>query len=119
MPTLFMLSIKDNIALGAPVVVTLHEDTKKRVFTRKELTDDEIFKAAKMANAHDFIMKLPETYDTRLGERGALLSGGQKQRICIACSAMTRSGKTHKATARMFDGSKSDAASAEGLTGNL
>ena len=67
MPTLFMLSIRDNIALGAPVVVTVDEDTGKRIFTRKELTDDEIFKASKMANAHDFIMKLPEKYDTMLG----------------------------------------------------
>ncbi|CDF33364.1 unnamed protein product [Chondrus crispus] len=63
MPSLFMLSIRDNIAL---------------------VTNDDIIEAAKLANAHNFIIKLPEGYDTMLGERGAMLSGGQKQRVCIA-----------------------------------
>lgn len=83
MPTLFMRSIRDNIALGAPLEISMDGNGKK-VFRRREVTDEEIIEAAKMANAHDFIMKLPEKYDTELGERGALLSGGQKQRICIA-----------------------------------
>lgn len=70
MPTLFMLSVRDNIAMGAA-------DMDK-------VEDDDIINAAKMANAHDFIMQLPQQYDTMLLERGASLSGGQKQRICIA-----------------------------------
>ncbi|CAL5016999.1 unnamed protein product [Urochloa decumbens] len=64
---LFGTSIKENILFGKPVAST-----------------DEIYAAAMTANAHDFIMGLPEEYDTKVGERGALLSGGQKQRIAIA-----------------------------------
>lgn len=64
---LFGGSIKDNIAYGKP-----------------DATMDEIVDAAKKANIHDFIMELPNKYDTFVGERGTRLSGGQKQRISIA-----------------------------------
>lgn len=64
---LFSDTIKENILLGRP-----------------DATDEEVIKAAKMANAHDFIMELSEGYDTEVGERGVKLSGGQKQRVSIA-----------------------------------
>lgn len=64
---LFTGSIKENIAYGRPGA-----------------SDDEIIDAAKKANIHEFIMSLPDGYDTFVGERGTRLSGGQKQRISIA-----------------------------------
>lgn len=64
---LFSDSVKQNILMGNP-----------------HATDEEIVAAAKAANAHDFIMGLPEGYDTKVGERGVKLSGGQKQRVAIA-----------------------------------
>ncbi|CAF0740937.1 unnamed protein product [Adineta steineri] len=66
-PILFQTTIKENIRFG-----------------NMEATKEQIEQAAQMANAHDFIMQLPEKYDTLVGERGAQLSGGQKQRIAIA-----------------------------------
>ena len=65
--TLFLGTIRDNIAFGKP-----------------DATDEDIIAAAKAAAAHDFIMEFPDGYDTRVGERGTTLSGGQKQRIAIA-----------------------------------
>ncbi len=53
-------------------------------YGRVEATDEEVMEAAKKANIHDFIMSLPDGYDTQVGERGLRLSGGQKQRISIA-----------------------------------
>uniref|UniRef100_A0A8C4KVD2 ATP binding cassette subfamily B member 1 n=1 Tax=Equus asinus asinus TaxID=83772 RepID=A0A8C4KVD2_EQUAS len=66
-PVLFATTIAENIRYG-----------------RENVTMDEIVKAVKEANAYDFIMKLPNKFDTLVGERGAQLSGGQKQRIAIA-----------------------------------
>lgn len=64
---LFSESVKSNILIGKP-----------------DATDEEVIEAAKAANAHDFIMNLPEGYETKVGERGVKLSGGQKQRVAIA-----------------------------------
>ncbi|XP_027395700.1 multidrug resistance protein 1 isoform X7 [Bos indicus x Bos taurus] len=74
-PVLFATTIAENIRYG-----------------REDVTMDEIQKAVKEANAYDFIMKLPNKFDTLVGERGAQLSGGQKQRIAIA-QALVRNPK--------------------------
>ncbi|NXB01592.1 MDR1 protein, partial [Cnemophilus loriae] len=66
-PVLFATTIAENIRYG-----------------REDVTMEEIEKATKEANAYDFIMKLPNKFETVVGERGAQLSGGQKQRIAIA-----------------------------------
>ena len=66
-PFLFSASVRENIAFGAP-----------------EATEAEVERAARLAQAHDFIAALPEGYDTVIGERGITLSGGQRQRLAIA-----------------------------------
>jgi ATP-binding cassette subfamily B protein len=66
-PLLFSCSVTENIRYG-----------------RTDATDEEVIAAAKMANAHEFISKFPEGYETLVGERGVKLSGGQKQRVAIA-----------------------------------
>ncbi|MBD2168349.1 ABC transporter ATP-binding protein [Calothrix membranacea FACHB-236] len=68
---LFAVSVRENIAYG-----------------KLGATDIEVEQAAKLANAHEFIMKLPQGYDTILGDRGGTLSGGQRQRIAIARAAI-------------------------------
>ncbi|MBP1465164.1 ABC transporter ATP-binding protein [Candidatus Chloroploca sp. M-50] len=70
---LFATSVRENIAYGAPGA-----------------SFDEVIAAAKLANAHEFILQLPQGYATILGERGATLSGGQRQRIAIARAAIRR-----------------------------
>lgn len=84
MPTLFSLSVRENIALGAGVTITVDPTTGKRSIRRAVVSGEEVVAAATTANAHEFISRLPDGYDTVLGARGALLSGGQKQRIAIA-----------------------------------
>jgi ATP-binding cassette, subfamily B, bacterial len=71
--TLFAASISDNIAYGKPGA-----------------TQEEIEHAARVANAHDFILAMPDGYDTVVGERGVTISGGERQRIAIARAALRR-----------------------------
>jgi ATP-binding cassette subfamily B protein len=66
-PFLFSTTVRDNIAFGLP-----------------ELTDAEVERVARLAQAHEFVERLPQGYDTVIGERGITLSGGQRQRIAIA-----------------------------------
>ena len=54
------------------------------LYGRPDASKEEVIEAAKNANAHDFIMSLPDGYDTDIGQRGVKLSGGQKQRLSIA-----------------------------------
>lgn len=75
-PSLFNRSVRENIAYG------LEEGA--------EADEERLQEAAMAANAHDFIMELPEQYDTRCGERGVRLSGGQKQRLAIARAIIRR-----------------------------
>ena len=70
-PVLFDVSIKDNIRYGCP-----------------SATDEEVYAAARAANIHEFIVSLPEGYETQIGERGFKLSGGQKQRVAIAMAIL-------------------------------
>ena len=72
-PILFSGTVMENIAL-----------------TQSEASNDEIINAAKLAEAHEFIMNLPSGYSTNVGERGSSLSGGQRQRIAIARTLLNK-----------------------------
>ncbi len=72
-PSLFSGTVRDNIRFGRP-----------------DAPDEEVIEAAMAAQAHEFIIRLPEGYDTWIGERGVTLSGGQRQRIAIARALLMR-----------------------------
>jgi ABC-type multidrug transport system fused ATPase/permease subunit len=71
-PFLFSTTVRENIAFGAP-----------------DATDEEVERAARLAQAHEFVSELPQGYETVIGERGITLSGGQRQRIAIARAIVT------------------------------
>ena len=85
-------SLRENISLVSQET-TLFDDTIKNniKYANENVTDEEIFEVAKLSNAHDFIKKLPNKYETIIGENGVRLSGGEKQRISIARAMIKKS----------------------------
>ena len=78
-------SLRSLIGLVTQDSILFNDSVKKNIGLGKEnATDKEIIEAAKIANAHDFIMELPDGYNTNIGDSGNKLSGGQKQRLSIA-----------------------------------
>jgi ATP-binding cassette subfamily B protein len=82
---LTLQSLRQQISIVLQDVFLFHGTARENIlFGRSGASEDDVVSAAKIANAHDFIMDLPEGYDTIIGERGVKLSGGQKQRLAIA-----------------------------------
>jgi ABC-type multidrug transport system fused ATPase/permease subunit len=78
-------ALRRNLSMVLQDVFLFNGTVRENIrFGRPEATDDEIIEAAQVANAHEFVLSLPEGYDTLIGERGVKLSGGQKQRLSIA-----------------------------------
>ena len=83
--TLTLESLRQEISIVLQEVFLFHGTVRENIlFGRPGATDQEMIEAARVANAHDFIVQLPEGYDTLIGERGVKLSGGQRQRLAIA-----------------------------------
>ncbi len=78
-------TLRKNIGIVQQDVYLFNSSIKENIlYGRLDATDDEVIEAAKRANIHDYVMTLPDGYDTVIGERGVKLSGGQKQRLSIA-----------------------------------
>jgi subfamily B ATP-binding cassette protein MsbA len=78
-------SLREILGLVTQEAVLFHDTVRNNIlFGNSWASDEDIIRAAKIANAHDFIMKLPKAYDTNIGDAGSKLSGGQKQRLSIA-----------------------------------
>ena len=83
--TLKLKSLRDQISIVLQEPLLFSGTIAQNIrYGRLDATDDEIIEAARSANAHEFILRLPKQYQTELGERGAQLSGGERQRICVA-----------------------------------
>lgn len=77
--------VRKHIAIVTQETILFNDSVKNNInFGERSFTDEEIEAAARIANAHEFICKLPQGYDTIIGDRGSTLSGGQKQRLAIA-----------------------------------
>jgi ATP-binding cassette subfamily B protein len=82
---LTLRSLRQQISIVLQDVFLFHGTARENIlFGHSEATEEEMIAAAKIANAHEFILQLPNGYDTMIGERGVKLSGGQRQRIAIA-----------------------------------
>jgi ATP-binding cassette, subfamily B, bacterial len=82
---LTLRSLREQVSIVLQDVFLFHGTVRENIlFGRLDATEDEMIEAAKVANAHEFITRLPDGYDTLIGERGVKLSGGQKQRLSIA-----------------------------------
>lgn len=80
-----MFDLRQHIGIVSQESILFNATVKENIaFGMENATDEEIIQAAKIANAHDFIMELDNGYNTNIGERGNKLSGGQKQRVSIA-----------------------------------
>lgn len=78
-------SLRQNIGIVQQDVYLFNSTIRENIlYGRLDATDEEVYEAAKRANIHDYILSLPNGYETRIGERGVKLSGGQKQRLSIA-----------------------------------
>jgi len=78
-------SLRGLMGLVTQDAILFHDTVKNNIiFGLENCTDEQVIEAAKIANAHDFIMNLPNAYDTNIGDAGGKLSGGQKQRLSIA-----------------------------------
>ena len=78
-------SLRAKIAIVSQQVILFNDSIKRNIaYGGSAVSDDELIRAAKAANAHEFIMRLPKGYDTMIGEGGVRLSGGERQRISIA-----------------------------------
>ncbi|PIS04772.1 MAG: hypothetical protein COT81_04460, partial [Candidatus Buchananbacteria bacterium CG10_big_fil_rev_8_21_14_0_10_42_9] len=78
-------SLWQNIGLVSQDPILFHRTLRENIrYGKPKATDGEVERAAKLAHSHEFIMEMPEGYDTYVGERGVKLSGGERQRIAIA-----------------------------------
>ena len=85
-------SLRKNISLVSQETTLFDDSVKNNIkYANEDVTDEEIYEVAKLSNAHDFIEKLPNKYETIIGENGVRLSGGEKQRISIARAMIKKS----------------------------
>ena len=83
-PTAGVVAAPADVALAFQEAFLFSESIRENITMGRPLSDDDVVAAARIARIHDFVMSLPDGYDTVVGERGATLSGGQRQRVALA-----------------------------------